>query len=291
MYVVAGVSGNTGAVVANTLLAKGHPVRVLVRTAAKAEPWKKQGAEVAVADVNDTAALATALRGAKGAYLLLPPDYTSNTQLADKQRESDSIAAAVTQSGIPHVVFLSSTGAQHLSGTGVIQPLHYAEEKLKAAKTGVTVVRAAYFMENFGMVVQRVVEDDILPNFLDEHRKIPMVSVTDIGETAAKYLLEPTSDFRVIELAGPAEYSPSDAAEAFGNILDKLVMVATSPIDMVKPSMTSMGLPADLAGLMHEMYVGIHNGTVAWEGKPLVRGHVTLEQALTRLVKNAPPAA
>ena len=51
MYVVAGVSGNTGSVVADTLLAQKLPVRVVVRDEAKGAPWKAKGAEVAIADL------------------------------------------------------------------------------------------------------------------------------------------------------------------------------------------------------------------------------------------------
>ena len=36
MYAIAGVSGHTGSVVAETLIAEGKPVRVIVRDAAKA---------------------------------------------------------------------------------------------------------------------------------------------------------------------------------------------------------------------------------------------------------------
>src|SRR5438270_255808 len=51
MYVIAGVSGNTGSIVANALLEQGKKVRVIVRDAKKGEPWKARGAEVAVATV------------------------------------------------------------------------------------------------------------------------------------------------------------------------------------------------------------------------------------------------
>ena len=46
MFVVTGVSGNTGSVVADRLLAAGAKVRVVVRSAEKGEPWKARGAEV-----------------------------------------------------------------------------------------------------------------------------------------------------------------------------------------------------------------------------------------------------
>ena len=76
-YVVAGVSGNTGRVAAQVLLDAGERVRVVVRDAAKGEAWRAKGAEVAVADLGDASALAAALSGAKGAYLLLPPNMAS----------------------------------------------------------------------------------------------------------------------------------------------------------------------------------------------------------------------
>ena len=66
MYVVMGATGNTGSVVAQRLLAQGKPVRVIVRSADKAATLAKQGAEIAVADMNDDRALAQALRGAEG---------------------------------------------------------------------------------------------------------------------------------------------------------------------------------------------------------------------------------
>ncbi len=48
MYVVAGVTGHVGSVVAKDLLAGKHKVKVIVRSAEKGAAWSKQGAEVAV---------------------------------------------------------------------------------------------------------------------------------------------------------------------------------------------------------------------------------------------------
>src|SRR5215510_13296974 len=111
MYVIAGVTGNTGSVVANTLLADKQPVRVIVRDAAKGEPWKVRGAEVAVAEVGDRAALARALTGAKGAYLLLPPNGWTETDIpAGRARLTESLLGAVRDARPGHVVFLSSAG-------------------------------------------------------------------------------------------------------------------------------------------------------------------------------------
>ena len=48
MYVVSGTTGNTGSVVAKSLLSKGLPVRVIARSEEKGTAFKDAGAEVAV---------------------------------------------------------------------------------------------------------------------------------------------------------------------------------------------------------------------------------------------------
>ena len=63
MYAVMGITGNVGAAVARTLLAKGEKVRGIVGNPEKAAGWQKQGAELFKADYNDVDAL-TAVDGA-----------------------------------------------------------------------------------------------------------------------------------------------------------------------------------------------------------------------------------
>src|SRR5690349_6425184 len=211
MYAIAGVSGNTGNVVADTLLAQGKKVRVIVRDAAKGEPWKARGAEVAVAALEDTAALTRALAGVEGAYLLVPPRMGSSAPLEENRTVVTSLAAAVKAAKVPHVVLLSSIGAQHATGTAPVQSVHHAEEALAATGTALTAVRAAYFIENWastlGMLAQGVV-----PTFLPADLAIPMVATKDIGRTAAAALIEGGRGRQVIELSGPREYSSRDVA-------------------------------------------------------------------------------
>src|SRR5436190_16332031 len=112
MYVVAGATGNTGSIVAGELLKAGQTVRVVTREASRAAAVKAKGAEIVVASFDDKNAMTDALRGAAGAYLLSPPLLTSSSVLAASQKRLDAIAEAVKTSGIPHIVFLSSIGAQ-----------------------------------------------------------------------------------------------------------------------------------------------------------------------------------
>src|SRR5204863_2945378 len=86
MYAIAGVTGHTGKAVAQTLLAKGQSIRVVVRDEAKGASWKGRGVEVAVASVDDEAALTRALSGVSGAYVLLPPDAATTDFFGSRAR-------------------------------------------------------------------------------------------------------------------------------------------------------------------------------------------------------------
>ena len=179
MFVIAGVTGNTGKVAAETLLSQGKPVRVLVRDAAKGESWKKRGAEVAVTDLDDVEALTKALKGADGAYLLLPPNFAFQNPRADNGKRTRALFEATEKAGVRHIVFLSSVGAQHEAGTGPIGAVHDAEKIFSASKANVTFIRAAYFMENAGNSLYAL-DAGAYPTFLRPDLKVPMVATRDI---------------------------------------------------------------------------------------------------------------
>src|SRR5271168_4957527 len=127
-YVILGASGNTGSIVADSLLLKGEKVRVVGRDAGRLERFVRNGAEAFTADVSDAAALTKALSGARAAYLMLPPIVSRE----DQERESDAIAKAVKESGLRYAVHLSSYGAHVPKGTGPVTGLHSSEQKLNA---------------------------------------------------------------------------------------------------------------------------------------------------------------
>src|SRR5262245_57692718 len=267
MYAITGVTGHTGSIVAETLLAQGQQVRVIVRDAAKGERWKARGAEVAVASLDDAEALTRAFAGARGAYVLLPPNPTSVDPLGVNARLTAAIAKAVAASALPHVVLLSSVGAQHPDGTGPIRALHIAERELAATGAGLTAVRAAYFQENWGASLGTL-DSGTIYSFVPTALSFPHVATTDIGRTAAAALVEggARGETRIIELAGPRETSGDDVARALTKLVGKPVTVQAAPLDDVVPTFTKFGLSREMAELYRGLYEGILSGRVAWEG-------------------------
>jgi uncharacterized protein YbjT (DUF2867 family) len=285
MFAIAGVSGHTGAVVADTLLSKGQKVRVIVRNAEKGVAWQKKGAEVAVADLGDVAALTKALTGVTGAFLLSPPNFAAADFLADRTTLIGSMAKAVTASGLKNLVFLSSVAAQHPAGTGPIVTAHRAEQAFGKLAPSVTFVRAAYFLENYGSVIPVAKAQGVLPNFGPVDVKFPQVCTKDLGAAIVRALLEPADGTRVVELAGKEDWSVQDVAAALSTLLGKPVQAVAAPVEAAKAGLMQNGVPESMATLYAEMYAGMGKGLILFE-KPgsLARGTTALIDALRPLV-------
>src|ERR1700747_1768264 len=181
MYVILGASGNTGSIIADSLLSKGKKVRVVGRDAGRLQRFVRQGAEAFTTDMSDAAALTKAFSGARAAYLLLPPI----TSREDQERERDAIAQAVTKSGLPYAVHLSSYGAHVPEGTGPVTGLHSSEQKLNAiGGLNVLHLRAAYFMENNLAAIGTIRGMGIFGHALLPDLKRPKIAAPDGGTGA-----------------------------------------------------------------------------------------------------------
>jgi uncharacterized protein YbjT (DUF2867 family) len=286
MYAVAGVSGHTGSLVARTLLKQGERVRAIVRNREHIYKWRDRGAEVLVADLNDPMALSEALQGVKGAYLLTPQSVYDACPLERWSRQNQSIVSAVQNARVANAVFLSSMGAHRNHRTGMVQALYDAEQKFQANGVPVTLLRAAYFYENWIPALSTVQDKGRLPTFLKPKRTIPMVSVEDVARAAVDLLLHPAEAGRVVELTGPKEYSPQDILEMLESILQKklsLLLFSDGGWNEVWGDET---LPEEMTNLLNETYDGLNKQKIAFSEKNVEtrRGIVTLEEMLKKWV-------
>jgi uncharacterized protein YbjT (DUF2867 family) len=285
MYVVVGATGNTGSAVANTLLSRKQPVRIVVRSADKGAAWKAKGAEIAVASLDDISALTKVFEGAKGVYLLVPPNYGATAWLSAQRARMDRAAEAVKKSGISHVVFLSSIGGHIAEGTGPIRAARYGELVLGGAVKNLTILRPCYFMDNWAPVLGAAKGQGVLPTFMAPQAMVPMISTRDIGRVGAEQLMANGMGKQIVELAGPEEYSPDQVAAALGQIFGKSMTAQLAPLSAVVPTFKSFGFSDEAAKLFEEMYTSFSTGAIGYEHPAaLVRGNVTLAEALRGMV-------
>jgi len=284
MYVISGVTGHVGSVVARDLLARGKKVRVIVRNAEKGAAFTKQGAEAAVGSLDDLAFLTATLRGATAFFSLLPPNYGAPDPYAAQRQVSDVIAEAVKAAKVPRVVMLSSVGADLDKGTGPIKGLHYLENALLKTGAVLTAIRAGMFQENVGNSVGPARAQGMYYNFMPSADvAMPMIATRDIGMLAAEQILTGARKPEVIDLQGPA-YTQRQVADRLGAAIGKTLQIIDVPRAGWVEAMTKGGLPKAWAESYAEMYDGFASGRIRPSGDRLVHGKVTLDETLRTLV-------
>jgi len=192
MFVLLGSNGQITSKLARLLLAGGHPVRVVGRSAQALAPLARAGADVATGDVGDAVFLERAFSGASAAYTMVPPCYGEADMPAAQARIGAAIATALRQARVPRVVNLSSIGAELPRGTGPIEALHAQEQRLNAIPgLDLLHLRPGAFMENLLPGAAVVATAGILPGMEAPDAAIPMVATRDIAAVAARELATP----------------------------------------------------------------------------------------------------
>jgi uncharacterized protein YbjT (DUF2867 family) len=261
-YVILGATGNTGSIIADTLLSGRKRVRVVGRDAGRLQRFVRKGAEAFTGDASDAGALTKAFRGARAAYLLLPPI----TSREDQERESDAIAKAVKESGVRYAVNLSSYGAHVPKGTGPVTGLHSAEQKLNAINDlNVLHLRAAYFMENNLAAIDMIHGMGLLGHALLPELKLPMIATPDVGAYAAQRLLDlDFSGKQTHELLGERDLSMTEVTALIGRGIGKPdLRYEQFPYDQVQQVLEQMGMSPKKAAVYIEMFEAINTGLLA----------------------------
>ncbi len=263
MYAVMGATGNTGRVVANSLLAKSQKVRVIGRSAERLQAFTAKGAEAIVGDVSDAEALARAFTGAKAAYVMIPPDMKSRDFRADQDRVTEAIAAALEKSRLQYAVTLSSIGADKPDKTGPVVGLHRLEQRLnRIAGLKAIHLRAGDFMENTLVQIGIIKAAGMAVGPLRADLKLPMIATRDIGAVAAELLLR--LDFRqqeTRELLGPRDITMSEATAIIGKAIGKPgLQYSQLPEDKLRTALAQMGMSENVANLLLEMSAAINSG-------------------------------
>jgi uncharacterized protein YbjT (DUF2867 family) len=263
MYVVLGASGNTGHIVAKTLLARGQKVRVVGRNATHLQPFAAQGAEVFVADVTDASGLTKAFQQADSAYVMIPPNPASTDFRGYQERVSDAIATAAQKSGIRNIVSLSSFGADKTAGTGPVVGLHNLEQKLNQLNSAnVLHLRAGYFMENTLPQVGAIRMAGSAIGPLRPDLKLPLIATQDIGAAAADALSELA--FRgkqTQELHGQRDLDYTEATALIGKAIGNPNLgYVHAPNDQIRAAMVQMGMSDNMAGQILELAAALNTG-------------------------------
>jgi uncharacterized protein YbjT (DUF2867 family) len=263
MYVITGATGHTGTIAAQSLLSRGHVVRVVGRSADRLRHLTSAGAEAFVGDLADAEKLTQAFQGAQGVYVLVPPNITSNDVRSYQEHVNDAVATALARSKVKFVVALSSIGADKQSGTGPVVGLHNLEQKLNQIDSAnVLHLRAGYFMENTLGQVGAIRAMGFTGGPLRPDLKIAMIATRDIGTVIAEALIQ--LDFKgkqTRELLGQRDLTMVEATAIIGKAIGKPdLSYKQLPGEQFIAAVMQMGMSQNMASLIVEMSGALNSG-------------------------------
>lgn len=256
-------TGHIGSALTDLLLKGNEPVTLIARHPEKVARFAERGAKIVEGSHGDTRTVVAATRGADALFVLVPPDFTSSDMRAHYRRFGEASAEAVRENNLPHVVLLSSVGADLDGGNGPIAGLFDVEAILDDAAKNLAKLRPGYFMENTLMQLGTIKERGQLYTTFDGESPVPMVSTRDIAERAAGLLIERGwSGHPIIELQGPKDVSYNQVAAILSKTLDKEVQHVSISPPKFKESLLGMGASEHVADLFNEMGESMKAGRI-----------------------------
>jgi uncharacterized protein YbjT (DUF2867 family) len=286
MFAITGITGQVGGAVARALIGNGQHVRAVVRDAEKGAAWARKGCEVAVADLDDAAALKKAFAGVEGVFFQLPPVFDPSPDFGEARRVIAAVREALAAVRPAKVVSLSTIGAQALQ-PNLLQQHQLQEQSLGTLPLPITFLRAAWFMENAAWDIAPARTTGVIPSFLYPLDKpVPMVATEDIGRVAAELLQESWQGRRVVELEG-ARLAPNDVAAAFARVLGRDVRMDVVPRATREALFKSQGMKNPVPRA--QMLDGFNEGWIDFEGdaSSTRKGTVSLDTVLQALIARA----
>jgi uncharacterized protein YbjT (DUF2867 family) len=240
---VLGATGKTGSRVAGRLSARG----ISVRTAARS------GADVHF-DWDNPASWEEVLGGGTGLYLLSPVLRIDFADLVAQFLDQ------AERAGVRHVTCLSAYGMEHAPAEVALR----AVELDLAARGSLasTIIRPAWFMEDFSETFLQPVNDEITVPAGDGAEAF--VSVEDIASVAAVTLTDPEQHAgRAYAPTGPQALTMDEAAQLISAAAGRAITYRDIDREEWIAAMVSTGIPAEYAQVLRPLTATVASGNGA----------------------------
>nr|5F5N_A Chain A, Monooxygenase [Micromonospora okii]5F5N_B Chain B, Monooxygenase [Micromonospora okii] len=216
---VTGATGTQGGATVRALLARGRPVRALVRDPGTdaARALAAAGVSLVTGDLNDQASLRAAMADVHGVFSV--QTFMTPGGLGAELRQGRAVADAAAATGVRHVVYSSVGGADRASGVPHFETKWTIERHLRSLGVPTTVLRPTFFMDNFAAWGPQAVDGTLVVRLpLKPQTRVQLIAAEDIGVFAATAFDDPdTYVGAALELAGDELTGPELAAR-FGEL-------------------------------------------------------------------------
>lgn len=232
---IVGGNGKTGRRVAERLAARGIATRIGSRSGQPAFDWQ-----------ND-ATWEPALQGVGAVYITYYPDLA----MPGAAEAIGAFSRLAVANGVLRLVLLS--------GRGEIEAQH-AEQELQASGADWTILRAAWFSQNFS---ENFLLDDVLTGEIAlpvGNVGEPFIDAEDIADVAVAVLTQDGHNGQLYELTGPRLLTFAEVTAEIAKASGRSIRYVQMPAEDYAAALTQMELPSEIAALLMELFTQVLDG-------------------------------
>ena len=233
---ITGATGATGGSAIVELLARGIPVRALVRKIdQRSDRLSAQGVEIARGDLSDFESVSQALKGITATYFVFP------IQTSGILEATAFFAQAAIEQGVSAIVNMSQISARREAKSVAARNHWIGERLLDRSGIPVTHLRPTFFAEWLAYHASTIREKSVLPLPFGNGRYAP-IAAEDQGRVMAAILADPTDHAgKVYPLFGPKEMDEYEIAKILSEILARPITYIPMEIDAYKLRLKEAG--------------------------------------------------
>jgi uncharacterized protein YbjT (DUF2867 family) len=278
---IAAASGNIGRRTAEKVVQAGAETILLSRRPEQFADLVAQGAIVKSISSDDAPGLIAATKNVDALFWLTPPkldvpslsDWYTQTAMAG--------ASAVRENGIDRVVNISAIGAGAKPNLGTVSLVGDVEAIFNQTGADILHLRPGYFMENFFTQVDSIRQEHTVSFPYPKDHDIPWISTDDIGDEAAKYLLDDRwAGQWNRNLMGAENLTPLETAAILSQVLDLPIEYVRITIESIQQQLASFGATPDVQTELGHLFraLGDPDGVYATARTPEAITPTTFEQ-------------
>jgi uncharacterized protein YbjT (DUF2867 family) len=285
---IAAASGNIGRRTAEKVVRAGAETILLSRHPEQLADLVAQGAIVKSISSDDAPGLIAATENVDALFWLTPPKLDVSSLSDWYTQTAMAGATAVRENGIDRVVNISSIGAGAKPNLGTVSFSGDVEAIFNQTGANILHLRPGYFMENFLTQVESIRQNSTVSFSYASDHDIPWISTDDIGDEAAKYLLDDRwAGQWNRNLMGAENLTPLETAAILSQVLDRPIEYVRITIESIQQQLASFGATPDVQTELGHLFraLGDPDGVYATARTPEAFTPKTFEQFVrTKLV-------
>ena len=234
------VTGSTGFVgnhVLNTLLDRGHQVRVLVRPGSEYKLKEPDKVEVITGDVTESADLIQGMKGCDAAIHLVGiirafPNKDITFERLHTEATANVIEAA-KETEVPRLLHMSALGAREDGPTPYLRTKFAAEELVRQSGLNYVIFRPSLIFGMGGEAVKMfgdMVKKYVVPIIGDGQYRFQPVSANTVAQGFEKALDPETAKDQTLDVGGPDNVTFDEIMDTLARVMGKSIVKIHMPV-------------------------------------------------------------